>query len=178
VKRVDSRTGVEPRPFCELIPLLRARTASGPTIPQIEASHADRVYRGGDPLILAVTTHAPGTSFLYVDFFDATGMVIHMLPTVLRPDNRMTAGERVAIGAAPATAARNQRIYVVAPPFGGGRLVAMSSPHPLFDGPRPEQERAQSYLTALARVLPEGRAGTADAPAISASQQSIVLTAR
>ena len=178
VKRVDSRAGVEPLAFCELSGVLRSRTASGPTIPQIEVSHADRVYRGGDTLTLAVTTHAPGTSFLYVDFFDSTGEVVHMLPTALRPGNRMVSGERVGIGASPATAGHNQRIYVVAPPFGTGRVVAFSSPRPLFDGPRPERESAKVYLAALARVLSDAAPGASAPPDVSATQQSIVLVAR
>ena len=172
VKRVDSRAEVEPWPFCELSTLLSGRTAHGTSIPQIEASHADRVYRGGDALIVAVTAHASAPSYLYVDFYDSTGAVVHMLPTPLRPNNRVTSNQRVTIGTSPTRARRNERIYVVAPPFGMGRLVAMSSPHPLFASPRPEQESAKAYLGALAHALAE------DDSAVTASQQPIVLTAR
>jgi hypothetical protein len=172
VKRVDSRAGVEPWPFCELSTLLARRASHGDTIPQIEASHADRVYRGGDELIVAVTAHASASSYLYVDFYDSTGAVVHMLPTPLRPNNRVTLNQRITIGTSPARARRNERIYVVAPPFGMSRLVAMTSAQPLFSAARPEQESAKTYLAALAHALVE------DPSAVEASQESIVLTAR
>jgi type VI secretion system FHA domain protein len=178
VARVDSRATVEPWPFCEVRNLLRTQTAGGPTAPQIEPSHADRIYHEGEALIVSATANAKGESYLYVDFFDTDGRVVHMLPTTLRPNNRLGANERIALGAPPDKAGRNDRVYIISPPFGTGLVIAVSSLRPLFTEARPEQEDARSYLAALAGALVRDPVGAGSAARITSSQQSITLVAR
>jgi hypothetical protein len=175
VTRVDDRVALRPWPFCEVAAVLRTQTAGGPGAPLIELSHRDALYRGGDPLIVAATVRATGTSYLYVDYVDAGGKVVHLLPTVARPHNRVAANTRVVLGTTPAKAGRGQRVYVVSPPFGTGTLIALSSPRPLFDRPRPEQEEARPYLAALTGALARD---SASAERVYASQQAIRLIAR
>jgi type VI secretion system FHA domain protein len=178
VPRVDSRAIVEPWPFCEVGRLLSTQTAGGPTAPQIEASNADRTYREGDALLVTATNHANEDSYLYVDFFDTDGKVVHMLPTALRANNRVAANQRVALGAVPGKAGRNERIYVISPPFGTGMVIALSSTKPLFAELRPEQEDAGAYLAALAGALVRDPVGSGRAARVTSSQQSITLVAR
>lgn len=178
VPRVDNRASVEPWPSCAVIRLLSTQTASGPTAPQIEASHADRVYREGDALTVTATTHTAEDSYLYVDFFDTDGKVVHMLPTAQRASNRLAANQRIALGAAPNKAGRNERVYIISPPFGTGLVTALSSTRPLFTEPRPEQEDAGAYLAALAGALVREPTGAGTTARITSSRQAITLVAR
>jgi predicted component of type VI protein secretion system len=178
VARVDSRATVEPWPFCEVSKLLRVQTAGGAGAPQLEASHADHVYREGDALIVSATAPDSADGFLYVDFFDTDGKVVHMLPTALRPNNRVTANERVTLGVEPGKAGRSDRVYIISPPFGTGLVVALASQRPLFAEPRPEQEDAGGYLAALAGALVRDPVGAGSAARIASGQQSIILVAR
>ena len=175
VGRIDDRVALRPWPFCEVATLLRIRNDAGPPAPSIELSHRDGLYRGGDPLIVTVATRAPGTHHLYVDYFDAAGRVVHMMPTAAQPRTRIAGNTRLVLGTTPAKARPGQRVYLVAPPFGAGMLIALSSPVPLFDRPRPEQEDARGYLAALAGALAREPAG---ADRVHASQQPLRLVAR
>jgi type VI secretion system FHA domain protein len=178
VNRVDSRATVEPWPFCEVANLLRTQTAGGPSAPTLETSHADRVYHEGETLILSATVNAKAESYLTVDYFDTDGRVVHMLPTALRPNNRVAGNARITLGAAPDKAGRNERVYVISPPFGTGMVIALSSLRPLFPESRPETEDARSYLAALAGALVRDPIGAGSAARITSSQQSITLVAR
>ncbi|MBV8165759.1 MAG: DUF4384 domain-containing protein [Alphaproteobacteria bacterium] len=178
VSRVDSRATVEPWPFCEVAKLLRTQTAGGPSAPTLEPSHPDRIYHEGEALIVSATVNATAESYLYVDYFDTDGRVVHMLPTALRPNNRLAGGARIALGAEPDKAGHNERVYVISPPFGTGMVIALSSLRPLFPEPRPEQEDARSYLAALAGALVRDPVGAGSAARIMSSQQSITLVAR
>ncbi len=178
VPRVDNRATVEPWPFCEVERLLSTQTAGGPTAPQIEASHADRTYHEGDALIVTAINHTRDDSYLYVDFFDTDGKVVHMLPTALRANNRVAANQRVALGTTSGKAARDERVYVIAPPFGTGLVIALSSARPLFAEPRPEQEDVGAYLAALAGALVRDPAGAGSAARVTSSHQAITLVAR
>jgi hypothetical protein len=178
VSRVDSRATVEPWPFCEVAKLLRTQTAGGPTAPAIEPSHADRVYHEGEALIVSATVNAKTESYLTVDYFDTDGRVVHMLPTGLRPNNHVAGSARITLGAELDKAGRNERVYVISPPFGTGMVIALSSLRPLFSEPRPEQEDARGYLAALAGALVRDPVGAGSAARITSSQQSIMLVAR
>ncbi len=178
VSRVDSRATVEPWPFCEVAKLLRTQTAGGPSAPTLEPSHPDRIYHEGEALIVSATVNAKAESYLYVDYFDTDGRVVHMLPTALRPNNRMAGTARVALGTEPDKAGHNERVYIISPPFGTGMVIALSSLRPLFTEPRAEQEDARSYLAALAGALVRDPVGAGSAARIMSSQQSISLVAR
>ena len=172
VARVDNRATIEPWPFCSVVHLLRTRTSGGPAAPVIEFSHPDLVYRAGDVFRVTATARAPADSYLYVDYFETDGRVVHLLPTRLRADNRVAPEQPVALGAEPDKARRNERVYRVAAPYGTGMVIALSSRRKLFAAARPEQEDARAYLAALADVL-AAKPGD-DAP-ITATQQFISL---
>jgi type VI secretion system FHA domain protein len=173
VPRLDNRATIEPWPSCAVTRLLRTYAADGPSAPLLEPNHPDLVYREGDIFRVTATARAASDSYLYIDYFDTGGRVVHLLPTRWRADNRLAPGQPVMLGAEPAKARRNERFYRVAAPFGTSLLVALSSPRPLFVTPRPEQEDAHAYLIALGEALAP-QPGDGDSP-IAASRQAITL---
>ena len=83
-------------------------------------------------------------AFVYVDFFDADGNVIHLIPN-----------DRVPLKARPA----NSTFFVgkkqgdepalsitIGPPYGQEIAVAFAASAPLYDGVRPLSEPAAPYL--------------------------------
>jgi hypothetical protein len=97
---------------------------------------------------------------VYVDYFDAAGQVIHLVPNevvalTLHPakttfgigvDNRDQLGLNITIG----------------PPFGQEITVAFAASVPLFDDPRPLIEPAEAYLEFLKKRVTETRSESPD----------------
>jgi hypothetical protein len=83
------------------------------------------------------------------------------------------AGQRVVIGALP----QEEQMFRVSPPFGSSRLIAIASPEPLFDRPRPHVELpADDYVAALRSSLKRVRRGGSGN--LSASSATLVFKAR
>ncbi len=168
VTAVDAAIEVHPRPFCMLVPTLPA--AAGPMAPVIEPNNASRIYRAGDTLVVRVTATPAYDGYLYVDFIDNAGNIVHLLPNPTQRDNRVRAGQTVVLGTAdPAERRPDQPVYIIGPPFGTGMITAISTPQPLFDPPRlVGGSRVVDYRTALRRAL-DGRSesGSPEAPIAS-----------
>lgn len=112
-----------------------------------------------DPLVLHLT--APDyPAYLYVDYFDAAGQVIHLSPNAESPLRRAAPEARVQIGAeAPGGAGLHVRI---GPPYGQEIAAAFASSVPLYEGLRPLVEPAGPYLDWLRERVAEARAAEPD----------------
>jgi hypothetical protein len=113
------------------------------------------LFRAGDRLRLDL--QAPDyDSFVYVDYFDASGQVIHLVPNAqvpLRlhaPEEDVIAGDGAGLD------------ITIGPPFGQEIVVAFAASRPLFDGLRPLAEPAGPYLQALRDSIAAARAADPD----------------
>ncbi|MEM8597501.1 MAG: hypothetical protein AAGF76_13665 [Pseudomonadota bacterium] len=107
---------------------------------------------GGDRLSL--TLEAPDyEALVYVDFYDSSGQVIHVVPHAAVPLRRHAPGSQLVIGGDnPDFASLALKIV---PPFGRDLAVAIAVNRPLPAEPRPAVEPAGPYLAWLAEVLAE-----------------------
>ncbi|MEM9344733.1 MAG: DUF4384 domain-containing protein [Pseudomonadota bacterium] len=120
-----------------------------------EDTHA-RAYRYVTDEQLVLDVSAPDyPAYLYVDYFDAAGQVIHLAPNEVAPLRLILPGETASIGA-PGTASLEVRI---GPPYGQEIAVAFASSVALHSGERPLVEDAATYLDWLRTRIAEARAG-------------------
>jgi hypothetical protein len=136
-------------PACEALGILHQKVSaqSAPsTLPFIRPFQHGLQYSASEKLMVEVTATSRYDGYLYVDFIQQDGTVVHMLPGPDREDNAVKAGERILLG-------NGKQEYTIAPPFGREMLVVTSSPKPLFDKTRPQIEKAKEYLAALRGAL-------------------------
>jgi hypothetical protein len=143
-----------PEPQCGL---LRALDALG--LPQSNDQADDPLSVGraaearrlrledGDPIILALES-ADYDAFLYIDFFDSSGMVTHLKPPPGRLPDILAAQTRWSIGGGAADGSGVS--LAVAPPFGVDLVAVFAASRRVFDAPRPPREDAGAYLAAFA----------------------------
>lgn len=116
-------------------------------------------YVAGDRLWFDIS--APDyAAFLYVDYFDAGGDVIHLSPNEYTAFTRAEAKAAARVGVRDAGDSGLQ--ITVAPPFGQEIAVAFAASAPLYDGLRPLVEPAAPYLDWLKARVAEARAGDPD----------------
>ena len=112
-----------------------------------EAQARIEQYEDGSPMLMRLQA-ADFDSYIYIDYYDADGNVIHLLPNEYRGENRFAADTPFMIGEE-----RSGFTIKAAPPFGQDIAVVLASTAPLYDGVRPLVERAVDYLPWLhARV--------------------------
>lgn len=112
-------------------------------------------YSGGERLFFDLT--APDyPAYVYVDYFDAGGAVLHLAPNELVPLALAPAQSALRVGARQPGDPGLQ--ITVAPPYGQEIAVAFAASHPLYDGPRPLSEPAAPYLAFLRRQVAAARA--------------------
>lgn len=112
-------------------------------------------YRGGDSLVLEM--QAPDyDAYVYVDYYDAAGNVIHLVPNETVPLSLHPTQSTMIVG----RAADGQPALeiTIGPPYGQEIAVAFASSEPLYDGLRPTVEAAGPYLAWLAERVAEKRA--------------------
>ncbi|HWG81012.1 MAG TPA: serine/threonine-protein kinase [Stellaceae bacterium] len=152
----DSGVGIYPLSHCYLVKLVNqtAAPSSGLPAPRLQFNNPDLIYKGGDTLIVNVSGTSAYSGYLYVDYFDNEGNVVHMLPMQLHPDNRMKPGQVMTLGTQSQGGKPGERVYQIEAPFGPNLIVAIASPKPLFKRARAnEQESAETYLPVLAEEL-------------------------
>ena len=101
-------------------------------------------FADGEIVVVDLTLPTvPG--YLYVDYYQLDGQVVHILPLadVAREKTRAGGNLRLGDGSAGLT-------LRVGPPFGREMLTVFVVPEPLFDEPREVIETAETYLIALA----------------------------
>ncbi|MFY0312216.1 DUF4384 domain-containing protein [Leisingera sp. D0M16] len=112
-------------------------------------------YSGGDRLFFDLT--APDyPAYVYVDYFDAGGAVLHLSPNELVPLTEAAPKSALRVGAKEAGDPGLQ--ISVGPPYGQEIAVAFAASHPLYDGTRPLSEPAEPYLDFLRTQVAEARA--------------------
>jgi hypothetical protein len=156
VGHVDNAIDVQTWPLCGVLDAVYRGAAieiGGAAAPRIDPGGP--YHEGRDPLKLTVTAQRSG--YLYVDYIDAANpdpkqrYALHLLPSPLRdPNNYVKAGERVVIGSLP----KEKEIYRFNPPLGANMVLAILSPQPLFQKPRPQEEDdVGAYLADLRAAL-------------------------
>lgn len=124
-----------------------------------ESTHAREFrYTAGNPLVMSLQG-ADYDAFVYVDYFDADGNVLHLMPNQFSPLTRTPAKGALQIGSETVLAAGEPGLYIeIGPPFGQEIAAAFASSVPLYDGVRPLVEPAGPYLDWLQERVSEARA--------------------
>ncbi len=119
-------------------------------------------YSEGEALVLDLAG-ADYDSYVYVDFFDAAGNVVHLSPNEFTPLELVQAEAPLKIGAdAPLEAGTPGLFIEIGPPFGQEIAVAFASSVPLYDGIRPLVEPAGPYLEWLTERVAAAREANTD----------------
>ncbi|SDE17994.1 DUF4384 domain-containing protein [Rhodospira trueperi] len=113
-------------------------------------------FRDGD--ILRLDLEAPDfDAWLHIDYFDAAGQVIHLMPSRFAPARRVSAeavftfGQDGGGGSGP--------VMEFVPPFGREIAVVFGTSRPVLEEPRPLVEEAGPYLDWLRGRLRDLTAG-------------------
>ena len=121
------------------------------------AQAVEYTYSEGQALGFDMT--APDyAAVVYVDYFDAGGQVIHLVPNEVVPLTAYTPAQVVGIerGEGP-------RLNItIGPPFGQEIAVAFAASTPLYEGVRPIIEPAEPYLEFLKTKVAEAREADPD----------------
>jgi predicted Ser/Thr protein kinase len=135
-------------PLCDVIKLVdtSAPADSPGSAPHLDFNVPTLVYRDGDKLIVEATATPAYEGYLYVDFLDSEGAVLHLLPAPEHKDNRLRASQKLRLGG---------DLYAIGAPYGPNLVVAISSPKRLFPPRSEQQETANAYLPVLSRALKE-----------------------
>lgn len=100
--------------------------------------------------------------WIYLDYYDNKGQVLHLLPNAYIPPLFLKANAPLAFGDGSSDDPTRGKFEMrVSPPFGQDIVVAMISNKPLFEV-RPTVENAEAYLVDLAAKVSELRERTAD----------------
>jgi len=149
VAAIANQAKVAGWPSCEVLDILQ-RKASVPAdqgaLPVVGPFRHGPDYSAGEKLVVEAEATSLYDGYLYVDFIQHDGTVLHMLSGPDGAGKMVKAGERVLLG----TGARE---FTIAPPYGTEMLVVVSSPVPLFDKDRPQVEKAKEYLGQLKQAL-------------------------
>ncbi|MFA8385762.1 MAG: DUF4384 domain-containing protein [Pelagibaca sp.] len=124
-----------------------------------ESTHAREFrYTAGNPLVMELQG-ADYDAYVYVDYFDADGNVVHLLPNEFTPLTLTPAESALQIGSDTVLPAGEPGLYIeIGPPFGQEIAVAFASSVPLYDGVRPLVEPAGPYLNWLRERVADARA--------------------
>jgi len=132
---------------------------------RVPSDHPDGGLHDGDRLRLEVATTG-FAGWLQVDYLTSDGLVFHMLPRrsgeQAMPPRRLQPDERATLFE-PAGPFRG---WEVGEPYGTDLIVVTVSREPLFDPPRPDDERAEAYFPALRAALAASPRRTAWAVAV------------
>ena len=121
------------------------RQAGGGAAIRLAGTHGpDAQLIEGDSLMVDVTTPA-AESYVAVDYYALDGSVTHLLPNARARDNRAPPNYTATVGSLGE--------WGIGKPFGTELVVLVTTPVPLFDGPRPVSEPAAGYLADIARRL-------------------------
>lgn len=100
-------------------------------------------YGEGERVIIRMKSY-DFPAYVYVDFFDVDGNVLHLRPNQWEPLQYYQPGANITVG----DDANGQPAVklIVSPPFGRELAVAYASSEPLYTGLRPPTEPAEPYL--------------------------------
>lgn len=148
VNTVDiTRVQVLPPPLCQLLERLQlSQNQAAERAVYLNLAGHSEIFQQDEPLIIEVTTPEEQPVYLYVDYYQNDGTVIHLLPSTAYPAQVYAPASRVSIGRETAGQVR------IAPPFGLDMIVVMANPQPLLAAPRPLQEPYADYQAALGEL--------------------------
>ncbi len=139
-----------PRVFCQTLELYashwNANNDSGFGT-AIGTPNTDNVFVEGERLVLDISTPTYD-SWLYVDYFDHEGNVVHMMPSPGEVNNQFAKNKSFQLGEEG-----DIGLWEIAPPFGTELIAVLSASAPVFDGARGEVEGSSNYRTALQKRL-------------------------
>ncbi|MEJ2640453.1 MAG: DUF4384 domain-containing protein [Desulfosarcinaceae bacterium] len=147
---------VQPRPFCEILRVLQPLQAVGLPAeagPRLKLNNADQRYRTGEKLVVTAAMGSAFAGYLYVDYIDGDGSVVHLLPSLRQTQNHLLPGQQRVLGSLDATDASGDFVYEIQPPLGPGMVVAFASRHRLWEAPRPQVETIGKYTPILQATL-------------------------
>lgn len=155
VSSVEDGVAIRAAPDCEaalLIPILIGAPGLDP--PLLSLNRADGIYGGNDVFVATVANQAATDVYIYVDYFHEDGNVYHLLPETLARNNLVLSGHTIQIGHEKAAASSKDRVWHLSAPYGPGRVVAIASERPLYQGLREIGEPADTYLVFLGEAIP------------------------
>lgn len=114
-------------------------------------------YVDGQPLVLDMQG-ADYAAYLYVDFFDAGGNVLHLVPNAYTPLELTPPKAAVRIGSDRELEPGEPGLFIkIGPPYGQEIAVAFAASSPLYEGHRPLVEPAGDYLSWLREQIAAAR---------------------
>jgi hypothetical protein len=162
VERIqDNEVQVFGWPFCRIIASLDdalkgADAATGKV--SILFNKKQPRYREGEYLVVKVLNNSRRNGFLYLDYIDLAGDLVHMLPTSTERGNRITGWGEVVVGADDERSCLDRQCYEISPPHGRSMVIAVWSSEPLFSGPRDRiEEQTLDYVSELATRIRDRR---------------------
>ncbi len=116
-------------------------------------------YTQGQQLVLDLSG-ADYDAYIYVDYFDADGQVIHLSPNEATPLELTQAKSALRIGA---QRQGDPGLFItIGPPYGQEIAVAFAASKPLYQGQRPLIEPADDYLKFVKSQVSAARAADPD----------------
>ncbi len=115
-------------------------------------------YSEGERVIIRMKSY-DFPAYVYVDFFDVDGNVLHLRPNQWEPLQFYQPGANITVGDDGAGQPAIQ--LIVRPPFGRELAVAYASSEPLYEGLRDTSEPAEPYLAYLRSRIAELKAENA-----------------
>ncbi len=112
-------------------------------------------YFDGDAFYLEMTG-ADYDAYLYVDYFDKDGNVIHLQPNEFVPNELVPADAEVLV--AKSDGDKPALELTISAPFGQEIAAAFAASVPLYEGNRPLVEPAEPYLAFLKEQVAKARA--------------------
>ena len=135
-------------PYCQVTAMLHNVIAHPPRVAaSLALVPTSGVAHLGEPLVLDV--RAPSIdSYLYVDYFDGEGEVLHLFPNSQDRLNFRPAQNHLILGKPPF-----MRCWVLGGITGEQLVTLVAAVGPLFPQMRPEVEDARAYLPNLAEAV-------------------------
>ena len=134
--------------LCRVLDLIAAPAGKKEPAPEVllrdPKGMPKQVFRDQEYLVVELPP-LPEARYAAVDYFVHDGSVVHMLPSLAYPRNRLSAGERLLLGEPGAAG----QVWQISPPFGRDLLVVFMSERPLYAGKRPGVEPIDGYLDFL-----------------------------
>lgn len=153
ISGLDLAVGTRPDPVCLARALAERRMPLAAE--RVTFNRPERVYHDGESLVADISAAADRGAHVYLDFFDATGTVVHLRPNPLAEATWLEPGGTARHGVPAGEQRPEERSYIVTEPYGHNLLLLMASERPLLDARRPEVEPADDYLLALEALIAE-----------------------
>lgn len=146
---VANEVRVHAWPFCQALNVLytdggaRANTQRLPVVRPLDHGSS---FVHGERLVVEASATAAYDGYVYVDFVQQNGKVIHALWVPEQTGRSAPAGQRLVLGA-------EEPGFTIVSPFGTEMMVVVSSPTPLFSEPRPQEEDVEAYFADLREAM-------------------------